>query len=1165
MKRHVGQLRYSPSDLIRYFASPFASWMDRYYLENPNAVAPDGETEDGKLIALTGDQHERAVLDDLKSSAADLIEVAKGDPVIARTKTLAAINVKVPIIYQAALELGRFAGFADFLLLNASGRYQVWDTKLARSPKPYYAIQLCCYSEMLGALTAGQMPEKFGIILGTKERVEFRVENFIHYYFRIKTCFLAMQDGFTGKMSDRPEPLPRADHGRWTSHAERFFNDTDHLVRVAGISVGQIKKLKGTGISTLVELAKASGRSVHKLADDSLERLVAQAQLQRHTRADRIENPDISPRYEVLPHTGKNGKLTGLAALPPDHLADVFFDMEGYPLVSGGLEYLFGVSSRNGQPGSFDFKDWWAHDRAEEKLAFEGFVDWVFKRWKNNPGMHVYHYAAYEVSAVRRLSTHHDTRQAQVDELLRNEIFVDLYQIVRHSLRIGEDSYSIKNVERLYRPKRATVVATASASIVQYARWIESEQPRDWKYSSILKDIRDYNEDDCRSTGELLHWLRKVAAEYGIAAPRPVTTSTPATSKELTPEIVVQVDAVAKLRAKGDAVSIVLADLIGFHRREEKPMWWRMFDRAKAASEELHDDPACIEGIYAIGSPATEKQSLVQTYRFDPSQECKLAASSKCRVMFQHNLEAKFTLSVLDTAKGDLKLKISKKTLTKLFEGAFPRNGSLLPDEYVPAVAIQTALTEVASGHLSGKLHAPVAALLNRLPPAMPLQRAGETVTDAAIRISCSMSGACFVIQGPPGTGKTYTASRIIIALLAAGKKVGIASNSRKAVGNLLAACGAAAEATGAGLQGIMVGGDPEEELFSSNPRLIHVRENADGYGAYTCGVVGGTAWLFTLPEWEAALDYLFIDEAGQVSLANAVAMARCANNLVLLGDQMQLEQPVQGSHPGDGGLSALQYALKDTDASRPDSPVFHAAVPLDYGLFLGQSRRMHPSVCRYISDSIYEGRLDSHPNCARQKIVVPEGANHLVTMECGIIFSSVEHDGNIQQSDEEIERVMAIYEELLGRHYTGMDGNTRTLTLEDFLFIAPYNAQVRLLQDALPAGAHVGSVDKFQGQEAPVCILSLCSSYDEYGSRGLAFILDRNRINVAVSRAQCLAVIVADQRIAGATAGSMDELMLINLLSKLAGCELHPDRNLPALRGKVRSGPEVLRAAVPS
>jgi len=1134
MQKDSGHLLYSPSDLVRYLASPFASWMDRYHLENPGAVASDEPTEDEKLIAQTGDQHERAVLDEFKSSAANLVEVQKNDPVVARKMTLSAISAKAPIIYQAALENGRFAGFADFLVLDASARYQVWDTKLARSPRPYYAIQLCCYSEMLAAVTGGQMPQKFGIILGTKDRVEFHVEDFIHYYRRIKASFLAMQDSFTGKMADRPEPLPRADHGRWASHAEKFFNDTDHLVRVAGISVGQIKKLKAAGIATVAGLAAASGKSVHKLANDSLEKLVAQARLQCQTRADRIKNPDAAPRYEVLPHIGANGEPVGLAALPPDHPADVFFDMEGYPLVSGGLEYLFGVYSRNRQPGLFNFTDWWAHDRDEEKLAFQGFVDWVFNRWKHNPGMHIYHYAAYEVSAVRRLSTRHDTRQEEVDELLRNGVFVDLYHIVRHGVRIGEDSYSIKAVERIYRPKRATEVATAAESIVQYARWIESKQARDWKASTILKGIRDYNEDDCKSTAELMQWLRKVAGEHKITATRPVSVSAPATPPVLPPEVVARQDTATKLRKQGDAVAVVLADLIDFHRREEKPMWWRMFDRATATSEELRDDPGCIEGIQAVGSPTTEKQSFVQTYRFDPSQECKLAAGDRSKVMFAHNLEAKFTLSMLDASEGELQLKIGKKGLTEKFGGAFPRLGSLLPDEYVSAAAIQAALTEVAARHLSKSLHAPVAALLKRAPPATLLQNAGESACDAAIRITRSMSGGCLVVQGPPGTGKTHTASRVISALLAGGKKVGIASNSHKAVVNLLMACGDAARESGRPLRGIKVGGDAEGPLFSSNPGVKFIKDTGDAYAAYAGGAVGGTAWLFSRLEWDGALDFLFIDEAGQVSLANAVAMARCAKNLVLLGDQMQLEQPVQGSHPGDAGLSALQYALKDTNASHPDSPVFHAVVPADYGLFLGESHRMHPSVCRFISESIYEGRLGSHPDCARQKIIVPPGANGRIIREAGIVFSGVEHDGDIQQSDKEVERIRVIYGELLGRLYTDKKGNTRPLALEDFLFIAPYNAQVRALQAAL-LGARVGSVDKFQGQQAPVCILSLCSSYGEYGSRGLAFILDRNRLNVAVSRAQCLAVVVADPRIASAAAGSIDEMMLINLLCKLS------------------------------
>lgn len=1135
MKKQSGQIRYSPTDLVRYLASPFASWMDRYFLERPDAIRPDEEPEEKRLIAQTGDLHERTVLTEFKASVPGLVEISKENEASAREQTLMAAGAGAPIIYQAYLEREEFAGYADFLIRDSKGAYQVWDTKLARSPKPYYAIQLCCYSEMLAETFHLPLPGKFGIILGSQEKIEFPVEDFIHYYRRIKASFLDMQRRFTGKFEDRPEPLPRADHGRWTSYAEQFFTDSDHLVRVAGISLGQIKKLKRAGVTTMSSLAGASGLTVPKLSAESLEQLVAQSRLQCVTRAERAKHPDCPPAFEVLPLVRTDGKRAGLSALPAANSGDVFFDMEGYPLVSGGLEYLFGACSRSEDGSSLLFTDWWAHDRAEEKVAFEGFVDWVFSRWSKNPSMHIYHYAAYEVSAVRRLSTQHDTRQEEVDQLLRNEAFVDLYQIVRHGLRIGGDDYSIKTIERLYRPKRATEVATAVDSIVRYARWIGSGEPRDWQKSAILKAIRDYNQDDCKSTAELLQWLRRVAAEAGVVSPDRVPPTAPVPQPTLSLEVSKRHETCTALRQLGDAVAVVLGDLIDFHRREAKPIWWRMFDRAQATEEELRDDAGCIAGVRAVGSTTADKQSMVQAYEFDPSQECKLVADDDTKVMFTDNLEAKLGLPFLDANKGELRLKIGKKNLGSKLGGSFPAAGSLLPDEYVPPAGIPDALADVAAGHLSKQLHPPVEALLNRVPAATAMQQAGETSIAAAIRVATAMSGGCLVCQGPPGTGKTYAASRVITALLGLGKKVGISSNSHKAIENLLKACGEAAREGGGALFGIKVGGDGSGPLFTENPGMTFVEKNPDGFAHYGGGIVGGTTWLFARPEWKGTLDYLFIDEAGQVSLANAVAMARCASNLVLLGDQMQLEQPVQGSHPGDAGLSVLQYALKDTEASRVDTPVFHAVVPADYGLFLAESRRMHPTVCRFISESIYEGRLRSHVDCAQQKIALPRNGGSLVQQEAGILFTGVEHDGNIQQSPEEVERVKEIYSELAGRLYTAKDGKSRPLSLQDFLFIAPYNAQVRALQAALPANARVGSVDKFQGQEAPVCILSLCSSYGEYGSRGLAFILDRNRINVAISRAQCLAVVVADPRIALTDASSLDEMKLINLFCKLS------------------------------
>ena len=645
----------------------------------------------------------------------------------------------------------------------------------------------------------------------------------------------------------------------------------------------------------------------------------------------------------------------------------------------------------------------------EEKIALEGFIDWVYARWKKNPAMHIYHYAAYEVSAVRRLSTRHDTRQDEVDDLLRNNVFVDLYQIVRHAVRIGEDSYSIKSIETLYRPKRRTDVTTASGSIVQYANWMATKQPRDWQSSNILKGIRDYNEDDCKSNAELWEWLRNLAKEQGISYVDRHSADAPAPPKPADPEIAKRQELSAKLRAQGDPISVVLGDLVDFHRRELKPMWWKMFDRADASAEELRDDSGCIEGLKAVGDCVAEKKSFLQKYTFDPSQECKLGTDD--RIMFTHNLDASFAIASIDLDLGELTLKIGKKGLEDKCQGKFPSNGSILKNEYVNPGEIPDALFDIASQQLTNDLHPPVKSLLERLTPANPLQVDGESTVDAALRIIGLMNGGCLVIQGPPGTGKTYTASCMIDSLLAAGKKVGVTSNSHKAVVNLLKACGDAARRNGHKLVGLKVGDEPDKDLHSANPDLRYVKDTGAARAEYSAGIIAGTAWLFSRPEWKDQLDFLFIDEAGQVSLANAVATARSARNLVLLGDQMQLEQPVQGSHPGDAGLSALHYALKDTEKSKEDAPVFHAVVPADRGLFLGESRRMHPDVCRFISESIYEGRLGSIAECAKQKIALPSGGGALVTMESGIVFSGIEHDGDIQQSDEEVERVKAIYD----------------------------------------------------------------------------------------------------------------------------------------------------------
>ena len=290
----------------------------------------------------------------------------------------------------------------------------------------------------------------------------------------------------------------------------------------------------------------------------------------------------------------------------------------------------------------------------------------------------------------------------------------------------------------------------------------------------------------------------------------------------------------------------------------------------------------------------------------------------------------------------------------------------------------------------------------------------------------------------------------------------------------------------------------------------------------YTAGLIAGTAWLFAREDMKERLDYLFVDEAGQVSLANLAGMSRCAKNIVLMGDQMQLEQPIQGTHPGESGQSALNYYLQD-----------HATIPDTLGIFLGVSYRMNPDICRFISDMAYEGRLQAAPENQAQRLALPADGAKLVRQDCGIVFSPTEHDGNTQGSDEEVARIAEIVTELLGRSLTDRDGKTRRLTLLDILFVAPYNMQVRKLQERFP-DARVGAVDKFQGQEAPVVIISMCSSAGEFGSRGLEFLLDKNRVNVAISRAQTVAIVVGDPRIATTAASTVEQMEKLNLFCKL-------------------------------
>jgi len=1116
-------LFYSPSDLITFMDSAFASHMERWRLHD-SSIARLMDQEDAMLQMLQqkGYDHEDAFLEDLKIEGKSVVLIERASTAVMRQLTRDAMKSGTDVIAQAYLELGNFGGLADFLV-KVPGKsnlgdfnYEVWDTKLSKKMKPYFAIQLCCYADMLEQ-EQGMQPANIAIVLGSKEVVSLRVQDYAAYYGSLKSAFLDYQENWS--IDREPDPTKSASFGRWSNYAGEILSKRRHLSLVANITRSQIKRLEGAGITTIDNIAETELANIPKLNRHIFERLKAQAQIQISS-----EGQD-KPSFKILPHEGR--RALGLSLLPPASSNDVFFDIEGFPLIDGGLEYLWGATYFDDE-GIRQFQDFWAHDQAQEKKAFTDFVDWVYGLWRRDMSMHIYHYASYEVFALRRLMGQYGAREYEVDTLLRNGVFIDLYKVVRHGILVGEPRYSIKNVEYLYRDKRDTDVASGTESIVVYEEWRAAPDGLTWETSEFLKAIRDYNIDDCNSTQELAAWLRKQQSAHRISYINSL-------SHEDIPEVEEETDttllrdklltlAEQEPDEKKQTVLQNLAWVLEFHRRENKPTWWRHFDRLGLTEVDLHDDMDCLTGLQRTATapflPTPRARNHVFEYAFDPNQPFKTQAKS-FYVLGEDNV--KVTAYSFDPGTGLIGIQSKIEPAALL---------SLVPDEYIRPTPIPEAIHEVIETLLDNDfLSSAIVDFLFRASPRFvegtrnPIvdsDLSGEPFIKAVVSAVNDLNESCLCIQGPPGAGKTYTAQHVISDLLTKGQRVGVSSNSHKAIINLMD--GVARELTSRGVSGTLlkVGGDQEDPIFDRDN--VEFRRNAKACSSdiNSPGLcIGGTAWLFcnnilTEEQGIEKLDHLFIDEAGQVSVANLIGMSRCAKNIILMGDQMQLGQPTQGSHPDESGQSTLEYLLQN-----------HATIPAHLGIFLSQTYRMHPDVCRLISDQVYEGRLQSADPTQKHVISIP---SDILPKQAGVHFVPVEHEGNTQESEEEVEVIAKLAGQLIGQPlWSG-----RPIEWSDILFVAPYNYQVNLLKSALPSDARIGSVDRFQGQEAPVVFVSMCASDASESPRGLDFLFSKNRLNVAISRAQALAIIVGSPQLATTPVSNLQQMELVNFYSEI-------------------------------
>jgi uncharacterized protein len=1084
-----GRLFLSPSDLSAFLACPHLTTLS-LQVEREEQVRPFVRHAIQALVAEKGDKHEQAYLEQLREERREFVEIpTERGFAEAERLTEESMRAGVEIVYQATFASDDWRGRADFVIrVDEPSQlgpfsYEAWDTKLARSAKPAAVLQLVYYSQEIGRIQ-GRLPERLHIVPGTGITESFRPGDF--------DSFFRLAQGRLQEHLARPETYP------WPcEHCSRCdfipvcaqqWKDDDHLTRVASIRRDQVTKLNAAGVDTLTGLAESpADLAVARLPPPMLERLRDQASLQLvRERTGELQRHLLEPEQR-----------RGLGLLPEPSAGDMFFDMEGDPFfeAAGGLEFLFGVLCREPN-GSTTYRGFRARDRESEGQAFESFVDLVLERRSEYPDLHVYHYASYEPSTLARLMGEHATREEQVDELLRGEVLVDLYQVVRQGLRAGVRSYSLKEIEQFFFTRQAKIKSGDNA-VISFENYLADGD------ESRLTDIEAYNEEDCRATLELRDWLLAqrddAEREFGVEIPfqlEPETKEPSEDETELTETEKLR-DALLDRAQEGDE-RWLLAQLLGYHRREARPGWWWYFRRREMTDEELVEDSEAIGCLVHDGAqPEPVKQSLeyrftfpVQQHHFDPRDGAEDPNPDGTA----------WTITELDSVAGTVTLRRGKRFRDKRLPTSIVSGGPYATPEQ------RAALRRLATSVITADGRWP--ALRRILQRELPL--GGATVQrsdlDEQRQLALSLDGTYLYVQGPPGSGKTYRGARLIVSLLRAGKRIGVAAQSHKVIEHLLDAIEQAADEEGVAFTGYKRGGDPYQgDFIEPGPGPI------EAYHDPQIGLIAGTSWLFAREELDESLDVLVIDEAGQISLADTLAMGTSARSLILLGDPLQLAQVTQGVHPPGSGASVLEHLLAD-----------HDTIPPDRGIFLEHSRRMHPAVCAFISDAFYEGRLSS----------IPESEQRVTSLGTGIRWLPAEHESNRSDSPEEADTIAAEIDRLLSATFTDANGE-RQLRESDVMVVAPFNAQVRLLRERLPADVEVGTVDKFQGREAAAVFYSMASSSSEDVPHGLEFLFSRNRLNVAISRAQCLAYLVCSPQLLEVNCRTIEHMRLANALCR--------------------------------
>jgi len=1121
-----GQLRLAATDVSNHLACRHVTQLDLQVARGIRP-APDWAAPDLKVIQELGERHEAAYLQYLEEEKKLRVVrlPQKGNEEEFAAETLRMMAEGVDVIAQGALRDGPWFGRPDILMRVATpGKdwawsYEVQDTKLARETKATTILQLSVYSELL-ELAQGQAPECMWVITPAAGYAgeRYRVAEYAAYFRYVKREMLeATENG----RATYPEPVEHCNVCRWFKECDTRRRADDHLSLVAGIRTQQRDQLEEWGVDTVAELAKMPVPLKQKPrygSRDGYERVREQARIQVEGRTEH------QPVHEAILPAAEG---MGFCRLPEPTANDMFVDLEGDPFAgTQGQQYLFGFVVQQGADGKeLVYEKRWTLAAEEEKRGFEWLMDEIVRRWTEEPGMHVYHYGANEPGAFKRLMGQYATREEEMDRMLRAGIFVDLHRVVKQGLRASVEEYSLKKMEPFYGFTRNTSLEASRAAM----RYIEHHLELGWKGETLAEAQREamegYNREDCESTAALRDWLEGQRAKLigkgeKIARPVPGDPEPPQELSDRQKRVAELVERLTKdlpvdraERSDGEQAQWLLAQLLDWHRREDKATWWEGFRLAELDEDELLEERSGLGGLKHVKTLQVERGIPTDRYRFE-KQETEVREEKE----LYYEGDKFGTVVAVDFAERTVDVKKTRKSAELHPAGVYLWDPPMNVAQQADAVFRIGDWVAARGVEQKGEFQA-ARDLMLRKPPRLANEETvealpGELTAETACRIGSALRETTFAIQGPPGAGKTFTGARMICDLVKRGKKIGVTALSHKVIRKLLEeVVKAAAEKEIGGVRCLQRWNDGEEE-----PEIGVAKKNEeilDALESRRANVAGGTSFLWSREEMSDAVDVLFIDEAGQMALADVISVAHAAKSLVLIGDPQQLERPLKGSHPEGAEKSALEHLLGE-----------HKTILPHVGLLLPETWRLHPNICRFTSELFYEGRLRSRDAL---KGYVIQG--HPWVKGAGLWFAAVEHDGNRNSSAEEVEAIAKIVQSLRApgvRFFRGTE--SRELKAEDILIVAPYNAQVSDLLGRLP-GMRVGTVDKFQGQEAPVVIYSLTTSSPEDAPRGMEFLYSLNRLNVATSRAMSAVIVVGSPKLFEPECRSPRQMQLANAL----------------------------------